>query len=249
MRADTPHLSPQHHIMDIQDQITDILLTLPQGVTIGGVRYNFYAPTLGISMMAARYIKALNLSGRAIESGSTAYVMDLIRVRRADLCRLIALFTLSGKDEAWDASVIESRAARFAAHVDDVELATLLTMVLRQTDLDSIYSAVGIKADRTRQSRIAAIKKSKGSTPEQFGGHTIFGSMIDRAAERYGWTKDYIVWGIDLASLQLMMADCVSTVYLSDEERKQLGVPDRDEVVIDANSPESRRRLRNHKWN
>jgi hypothetical protein len=72
--------------------------------------------------------------------------------------------------------------------------------------------------------------------------------MIDRAAERYGWTKDYIVWGIDLASLQLMLADGIGTTHLSDEEREQLGVPVAGDIVIDADDPASREQLRNYRW-
>lgn len=234
--------------MDLQDKITDILLALPQGVAIGGERYHFYAPTLGISMMAARYIYALGLDKYMSDVDLTAYILELAAKRRDDVCRLISLFTLSGKDEAWDASAIERRAAAFVAHVSDVELVMLLSMVLKQPVLKEIYRECGITADRDRQSRIAAIRRSKGNIPEQYGGHTVFGSILDRAAERYGWTKDYIVWGVDLASLQLMLADSISTAHLSDEERKQLGVPAADDIVINADDPASRERLRNYRW-
>ena len=234
--------------MDLQDKITDILLALPQGVTIGGEHYNFYAPTLGISMMAARYIKALGLDVATNEIDSTVRILTLAANRRDDMCRLIVLFTLSGKAEAWDAAMIERRAAAFVANVSDPELVMLLTMVLKQPDLKEIYRECGIRADRDRQSRIASIRKSKGNIPEQYGGHTVFGSMIDRAAERYGWTKDYIVWEIDLASLQLMLADSVVTSHLSEEERNQLGTPVAGDDVINADDPASREQLRNYRW-
>lgn len=29
-----------------------------------------------------------------------------------------------------------------------------------------------------------------------FGGKSIWGALIDAACERYGWTFDYVVWGI-----------------------------------------------------
>lgn len=234
--------------MNLQEEITDILLALPQGVTIGGERYNFYAPTLGISMMAARYIRALGLDRYMSDVDSTAHILELATKRRDDVCRLIVLFTLSGKNEAWDASVIEKRAAAFVAHVSDAELVMLLSMVLKQPDLRGIYRECGIKSDRDRQSRIAAIRRSKGNTPEQYGGHTVFGSLLDRAAERYGWTKDYIVWEIDLTSLQLMLADSIGTTHLSEEERNQLGIPAAGDIVINADDPASREQLRNYRW-
>ena len=68
--------------MEVQDKITDILLALPQGVTIGGERYNFYAPTRGISMMAARYLRALGLDKCMSDTGSTAQILELPTKRR-----------------------------------------------------------------------------------------------------------------------------------------------------------------------
>ena len=40
-----------------------------------------------------------------------------------------------------------------------------------------------------------------------FGGKTIWGTLIDAACERYGWTFDYVVWGISYNNLTLMLKD------------------------------------------
>ena len=67
-----------------------------------------------------------------------------------------------------------------------------------------------------------------------FGGKTVYGSLIDAACERYGWTKDYVVWGIDYTSLRLMLADKVNSVYCSEDEMKKLpaSVRNTNEEVI-----------------
>lgn len=66
--------------------------------------------------------------------------------------------------------------------------------------------------------------KNSSSNNQSFGGKTIFGSLIDIACKTYGWTKKYVVWGIDLISLRMMLADTVNSVYLSDDEAKALGL-------------------------
>lgn len=57
-----------------------------------------------------------------------------------------------------------------------------------------------------------------------FCGKTIYGTLIDAACAKYGWTKEYVVWGIDLLSLRMMLADAINTVYLSDEDMKALSI-------------------------
>ena len=100
-------------------------------------------------MMAARYLRALGLDKCMSDTDSTAHILELATKRRDDICRLIVLFTLSGKTEAWDAAMIERRAAAFVASVSAPELVMLLTMVLKQPDLKGIYRECGIQADLT----------------------------------------------------------------------------------------------------
>jgi hypothetical protein len=52
-------------------------------------------------------------------------------------------------------------------------------------------------------------------------------------AEKYGWTLDYILWGISFLNLHMMLADCISTYY--DSKSK-----DKEEVrVINADDPQN----------
>ena len=54
-----------------------------------------------------------------------------------------------------------------------------------------------------------------------FGGQSIYGSLIDTACERYGWTFDYVVWEISYTNLKLMLADSSKQIYLTDDELKK----------------------------
>ena len=50
---------------------------------------------------------------------------------------------------------------------------------------------------------------------------------------------EYVVWGISYANLQMLMADSITSVYLSPEERKKLGITDNLEI-INADDPKNR---------
>ena len=54
---------------------------------------------------------------------------------------------------------------------------------------------------------------------------SVYGSIIDQACERYGWTFDYVVWEISYTNLQMMLRDSVKSIYLTDEEAKRCHVP------------------------
>ena len=47
--------------------------------------------------------------------------------------------------------------------------------------------------------------------------------MIDFACQRYGWKMNHLLWEISYANLKMLMADAITTIYLSEEERKLLG--------------------------
>lgn len=76
--------------------------------------------------------------------------------------------------------------------------------------------------------RVVAVKEDTNTY--QFGGVSIYGSIIDSACERYGWSFDYVVWEISYTNLQLMLKDSVKSVYLTDEEAKRCAIPKQSAV-------------------
>ena len=54
---------------------------------------------------------------------------------------------------------------------------------------------------------------------------------------------DYVMWGISYANLKMLMADAITTVYLSEDERKKLNIYD-DSEVINADDPKNRDLMR-----
>jgi hypothetical protein len=53
---------------------------------------------------------------------------------------------------------------------------------------------------------------------------------------------DYVMWGISYANLKMLMADAITTIYLSEEDRKLLGKGAGE--VINADDPRNRELIR-----
>lgn len=85
---------------------------------------------------------------------------------------------------------------------------------------------------------ITAMQK-KTSKTVSFGGRSVYGSLIDYACQRYGWTMQYVVWGISYANLQMLIADALNTAYLNDDEMRKLGVQNGDCQVLDGDDPQN----------
>ena len=87
--------------------------------------------------------------------------------------------------------------------------------------------------------RMAKVNAAKDSENQYvFGGKTIWGTLIDAACERYGWTFDYVVWQISYNNLTLMLKDKVTSIYLSDKERKKAHIVAANEQIFNGNSKE-----------
>lgn len=172
---------------------------------------------------------------------------ELLRVfaEQNDICmRLIAINTFKG-DGCLDNVEVEKRIAmlRRKLHVDDA--ITLLTRVLAVTSTQDIQDNLGITGELKDMRRAQEAKKD--SSTMTFCGKSVWGSMVDVLAEKYGWTLDYILWGISLANVQMLLSDSVKTVYLTDDERRDAGIID-NVHILDGNDPKVWEKLKNFHW-
>ena len=117
----------------------------------------------------------------------------------------------------------------------------MFTIVLSGDNTEEFIKHFGIDKERLERNRIAAVKKDNSSVT--FGGNSTYGTLIDFACQRYGWTMDYILWGISYANLKMLMAAAITTVYLSEDERKKLNIFD-DSEVVNADDPKNKELIR-----
>ena len=157
----------------------------------------------------------------------------------------IALHDFQIFKELFDYDFVQERCNFFYKEIDNDSMAQLLVMVLSEGDISAYIKHLGIDKEKEWQAKAMRAKKDNNSLT--FGGKSIYGTLIDTACQRYGWTFEYVVWGISYANLQLLLADSVTSIYLSDEERKRVNIP-QDRDIINADDPANMAKIKAMKW-
>lgn len=205
-----------------------------------GIRLALYPPTLGKVLLTASILGAIDIDAQQVAHSPAREALRLAQEHRGDILRIIAIHTLQERGKILDERVLSQRIGQLSALCRE-ELAELLIAILDHDRTAEIMHTTGISGDIELRSRIAEVKGESGGSLS-VGGRTLYGSLADQAAQRYGWTLDYIVWGISYTSLKLMLADASTSIYLSEEEERQIGITTRP--VIDADAPESIAQMR-----
>ena len=225
--------------------ISDILIERPIGFSMGKRRYSVFHPTLGKIQLTSRLVERLGFDERM--KGNAVYLFALASARehRDECLRIVAYSSLPGAD-CLDEAKVSERLGEFAK-MDDEDIATLLLTILTMDRSREVMRQFGMDKESERFGRLMKAKSEDKNTVT-LSGKSLWGTLIDCACERYGWSYQYVLWGISFANLQLLLADQVKTVFLTDEERKRARVST-DGIVIKADDKASLERfIKNSSW-
>lgn len=228
----------------ITDRISDILLQRPTGFTLDDIHYNIYPLTLGKSQLITRLVRCLELDTNRLQDNATLELAKAVAEHKEESLRLIAYSLLDGK-ECLDEEKVSMRMSDIEHHATAEDIVTLVSIILNKTNVNDILQYYGIDKELEEYKRVNAAKEDKGTLI--FCGLSIYGTMISPLAEKYGWTLDYILWGISLDNIQLLLADAQKTVFLSEEERKRIH-PKQANNVIQADDPKNFEMIKNMNW-
>lgn len=206
---------------NLNEALADAVMDRPREFFIDEERFCLWSPSLGQSMMIGRHLERFEVDGMVLKVNPALAALRIIEKHRDEVCRILAILSMRSRDSLCDSKAIQNRASHFSDKLDNDELAQLLLLVMSEPRVDDFIALSGLKEEHDEQARIAALKNKDGHTLS-FGGKTIYGTLIDAACRAYGWSKEYVVWGIDLASLKMMLADAVNSVYISDKEAEEL---------------------------
>lgn len=232
-------------IKELPEALWDILLDIPQGFTASGKRFRLYAPTLGSSILASRRMAALGVTGDSLREGGAAMALLTAEGDKTGVCRFIAVHTFRAFADLSDPSVLEKRTALLARSLTPPEAAELMLVCLAMPDAESVISSTEMARDMENQKRVAEAK-SKDSGTVTFGGHTVYGALVSPACKELGLTPHQVVWEIPLAQLTLLLRDTISSVYLSEDERKRIRL--RSGRTVKADSPEGIEMIMKTDW-
>lgn len=202
--------------------VSDAIIEKPVWFGVGKRKYSICPPTLGKTQILKNLYLSLELDTRLLSLNPLAEAMRISKESPDIVCRIIAYSTFSDKESLMDTVKVFQRADMFKDKLSTEEMATLLSVILMNDKTDEFIKYFRIDEDKEFRERIGRTKGEGNSIT--FGGKSIYGLLIDFACQRYGWTMEYVLWGISYVNLNMLFADAITTVYLTDEERRQLGM-------------------------
>lgn len=200
--------------------ISDTLIERPVTFSYKRQRYSIYPLSLGKVHLCSRLIDALGFNNATSDNMIYGLALKAAKNARNEAIRLISYITLKGSD-CLDEQKVRKRIKEFR-RINEKDLASLLVLLLRMDKTEAIMREYDIDKEGKRLADALKVKsESKDNGSLSFGGKSIWGTLIDAACERYGWTYQYVLWGVSYSVLQLLLADHIKTMFLTDEERKR----------------------------
>lgn len=198
----------------------DILLERPYIFEVGGERFAIHPPSLGVLSLMQIRLQKLNISQRALQSVANLELYRVATTQKEECCQLIAMATCHTRADVLNTEELQRREELFNTELESNDVATLIVAVLQFNRHQQWMEDVGIADENKRLADIARYKDRRNSM--FFGGKTLYGRLLDPVMERYGWTFEYAVWGVSASVLEVLMADKVTEIILTDEERKNI---------------------------
>ena len=197
--------------------VGDAVIELPIEYKINDKIFCLYPPSLGSTL----------LINRAVEKN---------KGEKELIAEVLAICSFEKRSDARYVSKLNER----AEEIGKAEITKLMPIysMIAEWNKDQGKFIKHFRLDiEQRYMKRAHDAKDKNSGSLTFNGKSIYGTLIDVVCERYGWTMDYAVWGISLVNLNMLVADKVTSVFLTDKENKRAAIPqDRDILKIDKNT-------------
>lgn len=216
--------------LETQCDLIDVITERPFPFKLNGKNYFIYYPSLGTTLLIQRVLAKCK--------GSLEDIPEFCYYNRRQCCRIIALSVLCNRRQYSNEPLIKQIEDELYEALDMDGLCKLIYLVKTINDTSEMEQTLGLNEDDDTKRKIAKSKEQKGSSIV-FGGRSIYGSLLDAACQRYGWSLEYVLWGLSFANLHFIMKDAINSVYLTEEERKKLHLRERGEEVIKADDPKN----------
>lgn len=227
--------------------IADAIMERPIGFNVGNRHFCLYPPTLGKIYLISRLNDALRINHEILKENPYLEALRLCQEKKDIVCRIVAYHTLNGKSDILNESKVSSRALFFKNELDNGELANIILAAMSWDNANTYIKHFRLDKEQALRKKISELKEEDSSSIS-FGGLSTYGTLIDFACQRYGWSMDYVVWGISYVNLQMLMADAVTSIYLSKKEMKKLHIPKRGSF-INGDDPSNMEKIKSMNWN
>lgn len=230
----------------IEYDIADAIIDRPKGFEIGSRHFYLYPVTLGKAYLTQRIMELLDVNSDNMKLQPMLESLRIVKENRDNVALLLTYYTLQKKEELLSQWHVTRRKNYFKKELSDSDMATLFIMAATWDNTANIMHHFKIDEEQDRMHDVLSAKDTRNTF--SFGAKTIYGSIIDAACERYGWTYDYVVWGISYTNLRLMLADRQTSVYLSEEEAKRVHVSNPQTTINGDDAEQVKDYVRGRSW-
>jgi hypothetical protein len=209
--------------------VSDTIIELPNYYKVGGQDFYMYPPALGTMLLIERAMRKYDLSQ---ETQGLWNILKAARKNKKLIIEILAICSFEDRKEARKSAVLHKRISEISK-VTTEDAATLFMMFAQWTnDYDQFMKFFHLDIEQKYMQR-AGKAKEKDTNTYTFNGKSIYGTLLSVACERYGWSYEQVIWGISLCNLNMLMADHIATIFLSDKEKRVASIP-HDRTVVKA---------------
>ena len=219
----------------IEYDIADIVTGIPHEFNVGRKLVRLYPVTLAKIHMLSRYIGELNIDRELLSFNPYMEALRLASEKTECCCRILSIHaTPNTYKDLCNSRDIAMRRNLFL-NMKHTDIATIMVMVLTSNNFDDVIKHLGIDKEHERLLNVLKMKKEHRNNKQSFGGISIFGNFIGKLKEM-GFTTNEILYERSYLFLQLMIADKVVDIYLSDEELNSISEKNGGNM-LDGNDP------------
>ena len=228
---------------DIVYNLEDVIIGRPHPFTLGGRQFYLYPVTLAKMFLLRRQVDSLGINKKLLGVNPFFEAMRLVRENKDVCCQILSYHTCPNTYH--DLYVIEKFNERkdfFMQEMESDDMASRLINLRTADQTEQFIKQLGLEKERERMAKVTEIKEKNGSgTNITFNGISVMGSFIQPLMEM-GFTDDEILYEKGYTYLRLRMADKVTSIYLTEEERQNVPTA-LGGGLLDANNPESFKEL------
>lgn len=227
---------------NIEYELADIITQKPHEIKVGRKLFRLYPVTLAKQFLLKRIMDGLSINTAILSVNPYLETLRLAETKRKACCHILAIHATPNtyKDLHNSKAITERRNVFSKMTIEDIAL--LLMCVFTSDKSDQILHELGLDKEHKRMAEVMEIKRQNGKNNLTFGGLTIFGSFIGQLKE-LGYSDDEIIYEKGFTFLRLMLADKITSVYLTDEELQNVSTK-AGGTLLDANDPASFEKLK-----
>ena len=222
---------------DIERNLADVIMQRPHGFTIGRKHFYLYPVTFAKMLLLKRLVEKLNINDDQLKLNPYLEAVRLAEEDKEICCQILAYHTAPNTyKDLFDNRARTTRKNLFMQEMDVKDIASMMIFVLTCDKTEEYIKHLGLDKERERMNAVMKAKRKHDKNSMSFNGKSLFGTFIAQLKEM-GYSDNEILYEKSYTYLQLMLADKVVTVHVTDEEKNDIPKA-MGGTYIDAGDPE-----------